>query len=73
MSCKKPGCPAHAGFLFGERLHRPGVFFTMTQSGTNMPSGHRVERGNRKLPASSWAISILTCIILLLAIATALA
>ncbi len=38
-----------------------------------MLSGPRVERGNRKLPASSWAISILTCIILLLAIATALA
>jgi hypothetical protein len=65
--------PSACRVSFWERPQRPGVFFTMALSGKNMLSGQRVERGKRKLPASSWAISILTCIILLLAIATALA
>ncbi len=65
--------PSACRVSFWERPHRPGVFFTMALSEKDVQGGHGVERGNRKLPASSWAISILTCIILLLAIATALA
>jgi hypothetical protein len=60
------------GFFLGTAAP-PRRFFTMALSEKDVQGGHGVERGNRKLPASSWAISILTCIILLLAIATALA
>jgi hypothetical protein len=39
-----------------------------------MLSGHnRAERGPDKLPLSSWAIPILTCLIVLLAVVAALA
>jgi hypothetical protein len=83
MSCEKPGTPP-AGLLFcNRRLRRNGgsiLAFLRHElgpaelQGLNMLSGQsRPESGQTRLPLSTWVIPVITCVIVLLAVAAALA
>jgi hypothetical protein len=86
MSCEKPGIPPPGFFLqLAMESTRPGnsgprlAFLNITWGiavlqGLSMLSGQRrPESGEMQLPLSTWVISVVTCIIVLLAVATALA